>query len=77
MSSFIRIHDESSSSNKPYFFDILQVLSCSNLYNNIRKAVGEAFVEITEVLPENPSVRHKGTAAVSEQMIGISWTEDA
>lgn len=77
MSSFIRIHDESSSSNKPYFFDILQVLSCSNLYNNIRKAVGEAFVEITEVLPENPSVRHKGTAVVSEQMIGISWTEDA
>lgn len=75
IAGFVRVHDESGSSKKPYFFDIRQILSCSNLYNDIRKAEGETFVEIAETLPKDPFVKHKGTAVVSEQMIGISWME--
>lgn len=77
MSGFIRIRDESTSSNKPYFFDIRQILSCSNLHNDVRKAEGKAFIEISEVLPKNPSVEYEGEAVVSEQMVGINWMEDA
>ncbi|EPD29427.1 lantibiotic dehydratase [Gleimia europaea] len=77
MSGFIRIRDESTSSNKPYFFDIRQILSCSNLHNDVRKAEGKAFIEISEVLPKNPNVEYEGEAVVSEQMVGINWMEDA
>ncbi|MDO5049893.1 MAG: lantibiotic dehydratase [Actinomycetaceae bacterium] len=75
MAGFVRIRDESTASNKPYFFDIRQILSCSNLHNDIRKAEGQAFLEISEVLPEQPSIEYEGEGVVSEQMVGISWME--
>lgn len=77
MTSFVKVHDDASTSHKPYFFDIRQILSCSTLYNDLCNAEGEAFLELSEVLPESSSYRYEETERVTEQMIGMSWIKES
>lgn len=69
---FVKIIDEAVQAEKPSYFDIRSVISCSTLLNDVKNAEGKAYVEVAEVLPASPTATHDGRSVVNEYMLGIS-----